>query len=150
MPLRLAVLLSHPIPHFAPWHREAAGREGVDLRVFFCCDWGLKSYVDPQFQITIQWDIPLLARYDHESRPLARSPRRLRFWEVDNPTVGEALDRFDPEVVQVFGYAHRTNWRVSRWTQRRGRPLLLYSDSNGKAIPALWKRTVKRVVVGRF
>src|SRR5688572_3595472 len=103
MTLRLAVLISHPIQSFAPWHREVARLGSVDLRVFFCCDWGLEGYTDPGFGTRVQWDIPLVEGYEHEFLSIRRSPRRLRFWEVDNPEVGRALERFDPHVVQVFG-----------------------------------------------
>src|SRR5215813_4301465 len=108
MSIRLAVVVSHPIQHFAPWHREIARLEGVDLRVLFCCDWGVNEYRDPEFQIDVKWDIPLLEGYEHEFLPVKRRPERLSFWEVDNPTVGAVLDRFTPDVVQVFGYARRT------------------------------------------
>ncbi len=36
MPIRLAIIVSHPIPHFAPWHRELARISDIDLKVFFC------------------------------------------------------------------------------------------------------------------
>lgn len=148
--LRLAVVVSHPIPHFAPWHREIAGLDGVDLRVFFCCDWGVNEYLDPEFQINLKWDIPLLEGYDHEFLPMKRRPERLSFWEVDNPDVGDVLDRFAPDVVQVFGYARRTNWRAVAWAARRNVPVLLYSDSNARTDATRWRRAIKRVVVGRF
>ena len=150
MALKLAVVTSHPIQHFAPWHREIARLGGVDLRVFFCCDWGVNEYLDPEFQIKIKWDIPLLEGYEHEFLPMPRRPERLSFWEVDNPTVGAALDRFAPDVVQVFGYARRTNWRTVGWAKRRSVPVLLYSDSNVKTDVSLWRRAAKRVVVRRF
>jgi glycosyltransferase involved in cell wall biosynthesis len=150
MSLRLAVVVSHPIQYFAPWHREAARIAGLDLRVFFCCDWGLEAYTDPGFGAELKWDVPLLEGYEHEFLPIARRPRELGFWEVDNPTVGAALDRFDPDVVQVFGYARRTNWRVARWARLRRRPLLLYSDSNASAHRSVWRRAAKYSVVRWF
>ena len=150
MTLRLAVILSHPITNFSPWHREVAKLKDIDLRVFFCCDWGLNGYADPQFQTNVQWDIPLLDGYAHEFLPIARRPERLRFWEVDNPQVAEALDRFDPDVVQVFGYAHRTNWRAARWAHERRKPLLLFSDSSVNTQPTWWKQTAKQIIVRKF
>ncbi len=150
MSLRLAVLVSHPIQHFAPWHRELARLGEIDLKVFFCCDWGVSSYLDPQFKTEVKWDIPLLEGYAHEFLPIARRPQHLTFWEVDNPSVSAALDRFDPDLVKVFGYAHLTNWRAARWAHRNRRPILLYSDSSVKSVPSWWKRYVKDAVVRRF
>jgi glycosyltransferase involved in cell wall biosynthesis len=148
--LRLAVVVSHPIQYFAPWHREVARLGEVDLRVFFCCDWGLEDYMDPGFGETVKWDIPLLEGYEHEFLPITRRPKTLGFWEVDNPAVGEALDKFWPDVVQVFGYARRTNWRVASWARRRARPLMIYSDSNASAARSIVRRGLKYPVVRRF
>lgn len=150
MSLKLAIIVSHPIQHFAPWHREVAKFPNIDLRVYFCCDWGLESYVDPEFQIPVAWDIPLTEGYEHEFLPIARRPERLGFLQVDNPSVGAALDRFKPDVVKVFGYAHRTNWRVARWARRKQKPLMIYSDSNVRSQPPWWKRGVKEAIVRYF
>jgi glycosyltransferase involved in cell wall biosynthesis len=149
-PIRLAVAVSHPIQHFAPWHREIAKIEDVDLRVFFFCDWGVASYLDPEFGVPICWDIPLLEGYPSEFLPTARRPRHLSFWQLDNPSVEKALERFSPDVVQVFGYAHRTNWRISSWASRQRKPLLLFSDSNVRAAKPVWKRLLKAVAVRNF
>ncbi|MCK6478932.1 MAG: glycosyltransferase [Planctomycetes bacterium] len=147
---RLAVVVSHPIQYFAPWYRAVARAGVLDQRVFFCCDWGTEGYRDPGFGIEVKWDIPLTEGYDHEFLPIARRPVRLRFREVDNPAVGEALDRFRPDVVLVYGYAHRTQWRAASWAKRRGVPVLLYSDSHGGVRPGPLKRALKALVVGRF
>jgi glycosyltransferase involved in cell wall biosynthesis len=150
MTLRLAVIVSHPIQYFAPWHREVARLKTIDLRVYFCCDWGLNGYTDPQFQTSVKWDIPLLEGYEHEFLAIAGRPERLSFWEVDNPQVARALDRFDPDVLQVFGYAHRTNWRAARWAHDRRKPLMLFSDSNARARSAWWKKAAKQIIVRQF
>jgi glycosyltransferase involved in cell wall biosynthesis len=150
MTTRLAIVVSHPIPHFAPWHREVAKIKGVELLVFFCCDWGTESYFDHDFGSKIKWDIPLLDGYPNLFLPIKHRPRKLSYRQIDNPTVGEALDRFNPDVVKVFGYAYRTNWRAAEWTTRRRKLLLLYSDSNGRANASGLKQILKQAVVNRF
>ncbi len=150
MPIRLAIIVSHPIPHFAPWHRELARISDIDLKVFFCCDLGLNPYVDPQFKAEFKWDIPLVNGYAHEFLPITSRPKRCGFWEIDNRSVGAALDRFNPDVVKIFGYAYRTNWRAARWARQRRRPLMLYSDSNGRTVTPWWKRSIKDSLVQQF
>ena len=147
--LRIAVIASHPIPHFTPWYREVHRAGVLDLRVFFCCNWGVTIQRDPHFGVPFQWDVPLLDGYPHEFLPIARTPERVGFWQIDNPAVGKALDRFNPDVVQVYGYARRTNWRVLNWANRRAVPVLLYSDSASFDRASL-KSLVKRAVVGYF
>lgn len=144
------MVLSHPIPNFAAWHRAVAEAGEIDVKVFFCCDWGTAEYVDPQFGRAVRWDVPLLEGYAYEMLPIRRRPERLSFREVDNPGVGGALDRFAPDAVQVFGYAHRTHWRAVAWARRRRKPVLLFSDSNVRQEPTGWKLLAKRLVVGSF
>ncbi len=150
MSLRLAVIVSHPIQHFAPWHREVSRCGEIEQHVLFCCDWGVEEYDDPGFGTSVKWDVPLTVGYAYEFLPIARRPKRLSFLQVDNPAVGRFLSRIDPHVLQVYGYAYRTNWRAVAWARRRGRPVLLYADSNVKAEVAPWKRLVKDRMVSHF
>lgn len=150
MASRFAVVVSHPIQHFAPWHRELARRSDVDLHVMFCCDWGVEEYTDPEFGASFKWDVPLLEGYSHEFLPIAKRPQTLGFRSIDNPGVNEALDRFQPDVLQVFGYVYRTNWRAVAWARRRRVPVLLYSDSNIRRAVPWYKRAVKDTVVRSF
>ncbi len=149
-PLRLAIVVSHPIQHFAPWHRKLAALPGIDLKVFFCRDWGANAYFDPAFGIEIKWDLPLLDGYEFEFLPLRSKARQSGFWGVDNPTVASALQAFKPDVVQLFGYSHRTMWRARKWCNDNDVPVLLYSDSNASEPRPLWKRVAKSLVVKRF
>jgi glycosyltransferase involved in cell wall biosynthesis len=151
MSVRLAILASHPIQHFAPWHRELAKLGDIDLKVIFYSRMGTsEAYFDPHFQTNVKWDVPLLDGYDCEFLPSSRNVQKLGFWEVDNPDVVEALDRFNPDVVKVFGYASRSNWRVASWARQHRKPLLIYSDTNiGKPVK-WWKRGIRRVAVSSF
>ena len=146
---RLAILVSHPIQYFAPWHREAAKLPSFDLRVFFFSRWGISGAVDPGFGKPLIWDVPLLEGYEHEFLPMKEELSEMDFGRIDNPSVAEALDRFNPDVVNVYGYAQRTNWRAARWAKSRRKPLLIYSDSNIR-LQSLFRRILKYPVVGRF
>lgn len=146
----LALVVTHPIQHFAPLYREVAAAGEIALRVFFCCDWGVKAYFDALYGREVEWDVPLLEGYEHEFLPIRRRPRRISFFEVDNPSVGERLAAFAPDVLLVHGYGCRTMWRATGWAAARGVPALLSSDSHAGAPVAGWKRPLKALFVGRF
>jgi glycosyltransferase involved in cell wall biosynthesis len=150
MTVRIAAVASHPIQYYSPLYREMARTEGIALQVLYCCDWGLESYVDPGFNAPVKWDIPLVEGFDHVFLPIRSRPERLGFWEVDNPTVGEALSAFDADVVIISGYAKRTNWRAVAWARRRGRVVIMTSDSNLKGHRSWTRRVVKELVVRQF
>jgi glycosyltransferase involved in cell wall biosynthesis len=145
--IRIAIVTSHPIQYFTPYYRELAAMRGIALKVFFCCDMGAKTYFDKDFKTQVKWDIPLLEGYDSEFLDSPKPITEAGFFAMDNPGVGLALERFGPEVVEVNGYAHRTIWRTMKWCNDNQVPVILYSDSNGTAKRAFWKRAAKAIVV---
>lgn len=146
---RLAVVISHPIQHFAPLFRALTKRPEIELRVFYCCDWGVQAYEDKDFGATIQWNIPLLQGYDSEFLPIRRRPRKLGFFDIDNPAVNARLSEFGPDAVWVHGYGHRTSWRVLRWAQRRAR-VLYFGDSELLSRRGRLATIIKRLLLPRF
>ena len=124
-PKRLAVVISHPIQHFAPVFARLATSAEIDLKVFYCCDWGVREYVDPGFGKRIAWDIPLLDGYESEFLPILRRPRSISFFEVDNPQVAERLADFAPDAIWIHGYGLRTSWRALRWARKNSSVLVL-------------------------
>ena len=149
---RVAVINTHPIQHFAPLWAEIARRGEVSLKVLYCSDWGVKEYKDPGFDRTFRWDVDLLSGYDYELLPIKKRPSAMSFLEVDNPEVGEALARFQPDALVLFGYTTLTNWRALAWARgssRRTR-VLVFSDSELKHARPLLSRAAKEIVVRAF
>ena len=147
---RFAVVISHPIQHFAPLFRELAARNEIDLRVFYCCDWGVNSYRDPGFGQSFQWDVPLLEGYDSEFLPIRTRPETLSFFAVDNPAVSQRLAEFKPDAVWIHGYSHRTSWRAYLWARRCGKRILYFGDSELLAPRGLISRALKSFVLPLF
>ncbi len=150
MPVRVAVINSHPTQHFSPLWREVARREEVQLKVFYCSDWGVNEYADPDFALTFKWDVDLLSGYDSEFLPIRGRPKKLGFWETYNPSIGTALSKFGADVVVLFGYAHLTNWRALVWARRHRRRVVIFGDSELKHGRSFWRRMVKELVVRGF
>ena len=147
---RLAVVISHPIQHFAPLFRDLAKQQGIELRVFYCCDWGVNDYRDPDFGKTFKWDIPLLDGYESEFLHIAKRPTDLSFFAIDNPTVASRLSEYQPDAVWIHGYGHRTSWRAYRWACRNRKQILYFGDSELLAPRSLKSRLLKRAVLPRF
>jgi glycosyltransferase involved in cell wall biosynthesis len=147
---RLAVVISHPIQHFAPLFRDLARQPGLELRVFYCCDWGIRDYADPGFGRTLKWDVPLLDGYESEFLPIAKRPVDLSYRAIDNPAVNARLTQFQPDAVWVHGYGHRTSWRTLKWANKNRRRVLYFGDSELLA-PRGWKsRLLKRLILPKF
>jgi glycosyltransferase involved in cell wall biosynthesis len=63
----------------------------------------------------------------------------------------EALDKDQPDAVCIVGYARPESMAAARWANRRGRPAVLFSESQAIDRPRVWwKELVKRGRICRF
>jgi glycosyltransferase involved in cell wall biosynthesis len=148
--MRVAVINTHPIQHFAPLWREIAKSKEVELRVLYCTDWGVSEYRDPDFGIAFKWDVDLLSAYDSEFLPIRARPKTLSFWETDNPKVWDALSAFSADVVVIFGYSHMTNLRAIAWAKLHRARVLVFCDSELRHRRPFWVRLAKQFAVRLF
>ncbi len=147
---KLAVVISHPIQHFAPLFREITRRSEIDLKVFYCCDWGISEYRDPGFGNVFKWDIPLLEGYASEFLPIKKRPKDLGFFSIDNPDIPSILEAYMPDAVWIHGYSQRSSWRAYRWAKKWSRKVLYFGDSELLG-PRNWKsRCFKRMILPWF
>ncbi len=146
IPMRIAYVTSHPIQYQAPLFRRLAGTDGVELRVFFGSDQGLKPYRDVDFNREVRWDIPLTDGFAHEfDRNLSPRPGSEAFFGLVNPMMVPRLLLWKPDVVIVHGYAHWTQQAVMPACRAAGIPVLLRGESNLLASRDAWKRVAKVV-----
>lgn len=148
MTIRLAAVISHPIQHYVPLFRRLAKCPDLNVKVFYCCDWGVRDYHDPGFNCNFSWDVSLLDGYEHEFLPNGRRPRSMSFWEVDNPLVNQYLDKFRPHLVYLHGYGHRTCWRAANWA--RGRAALLHFGDSELVHSRSWGRRLLKQAILRW
>jgi len=146
--LKIAILTTHPIQYQAPLYRALAARGDVEIKVFFCWDFGVKETVDPGFGRTIRWDIPLLDGYEHEFLPnLARRPGTNHFFGIVNPTAPARIASFRPDVVVVHNYVHLTENEVMAAARLFRVPVLLRGESNLLPKRSLRTRALKRLLL---
>ncbi len=148
MPFRLAYLVSHPIQYQVPLLRRLAAHPDVDLTVYYMDDAGARQYRDPEFGVTVQWDLPLLDGYSWRVLPnRSPIPRADHFLRYLQPSVIRALRRGRYDAVVVHGYAHATEWLAFLGAWLSGTPLLLRGESTHLG-RRRWARAVKRLVLG--
>lgn len=102
-PIRLTIVVSHPIQYFVPVYRELAKEPSILLTVLFASRVGVEAYYDPGFGQQVQWDIPMTDGY----HSVFLSPRRKTGglqWRI----ISELM-RHRPDVVLFHGYNQPTN-----------------------------------------
>lgn len=127
--IRLAYLVTHPIQYQAPLLRRIAAEPGIDLTVFFCSDFSLKSYLDPCFGKMIAWDIPLTGGYRHEILPALGRRDHLSFWRPFNYGLARRLRRENFDVLWVHGYNRWFHWLAMAWAKIRGLKVLVRDEA---------------------
>lgn len=127
--IRLAYLVTHPIQYQAPLLRRIAAEPGIDLTVFFCSDFSLKSYFDPCFKQSIAWDVPLIGGYRHEILPALGNRNRLTFWRPFNYGLAGRLHRANFDVLWVHGYNRWFHWLAMAWAKIRGLKVLVRDEA---------------------
>lgn len=152
--VRLAVICSHPIQYYVPWFRELAAREEIVLHVFYLWDAGIKSFHDPGFDKTIDWQVDLTGGYEWTLTPnLAPRPGTDRFLGLINPGLLRDLRRFSPDAVLLFGYKYATHLGLILRTRFSRLPLIFRGDSHllgSKSRVPHAKRFALRLLFSRF
>lgn len=147
---RVAALLCHPVPYFSRFYAEASRRPGIDLRVYYATDDGVRSYWDREFDREVRWDVPLLDGYAHEFLPVRRSRSNITYLGLDCREAGARLAEFGPDAIILHGWAWAFLWRAASWGRRQGVPSMIYSDSHAGHRDSAWKRILKDPIVRRF
>ena len=130
-PLKLAIVVSHPVQYYAPWFAYLATHLQAQVRVFFLWDLGVVSRLDHGFGREVRWDIDLLSGYDFEFVPnVARYPGTHHFHGLRNPGLIDALATWNPSAILLFGYRSWSHLRVLLSRRLRRIPLLFRGDSH--------------------
>ncbi|HEY2906562.1 MAG TPA: glycosyltransferase [Vicinamibacterales bacterium] len=142
-PIRLTIVLTHPVQYYAPWFRH----------IHKCCaDLALTVIYATQpsaaqqgtgFGQDVQWDVPLLAGYESRVLRTASSSTHVgadRLFGADAPQIDQALLDSRPDVVLVMGWHSTTYFRAMRTARREGIPLMVRGDTNLLSAPRGWKR----------
>lgn len=79
-PVRLAILMTHPVQYAAPLFRRIAQEPGIDLTVLYQTDLTVREFMDPGFGRKISWDVPLLDGYRSEFLPSLGTTDRIDLW----------------------------------------------------------------------
>src|SRR6185312_4279676 len=141
-PLKIALVVSHPIQHFCPQYVSFAENEQIEFKVFFASTLGLKKYRDPGFKKEISWDNLNLDQFQHE---FLNGEQVLKVDKnIDAITLNESLDQFSPQLIIGYGYFQRLQRRAKTWANKNKIPLAYISDSELRQPRNKLKEFIKR------
>jgi glycosyltransferase involved in cell wall biosynthesis len=146
--LRVQAIAQQPAQYQAPLFRRMAGRDDMELQVAYCTLRGAEAAHDPEFGVTVQWDVPLLDGYSWVQVP-NRGSGGESFWGLRNSGLWRMIrDGHFDAVLCYVSYRRATFWiaRVAAWLS--GAAFLFGTDTTtlNPLDGRMWKRSVKRVM----
>jgi glycosyltransferase involved in cell wall biosynthesis len=130
-PIRLAVIVSHPIQYYVPIYRWLAKQDDIEVKVFFTWHEGASEEFDRGFKKPFKWDIPLTQDYNFELAPnVSREPGTHHFKGLQNPDLVSRVEAWRPDAVHLTGYAYASHMKALWTLSRRGIPVLFRGDSH--------------------
>lgn len=133
--LRLAYLVTHPIPYQAPLLRMVAREPDIDFHAFFGTDFTTRPFVAGDFKQTIDWDVPLLEGYKSttlarlDPQPPAGIIEPLTLWRPFSTGFARELDKGKFDALWIHGYAHVSHWLAILSAKKRGMKVLLRDEA---------------------
>lgn len=144
---RVLVIASHPVQYHGQLFRLTAASAPYDLHVAYCSLGGAEARHDPEFQATVQWDVPLLDGYVWTHVPNSGSGGET-FFGLFNPGLWKLIrtGSFDA-VISFVSYVRATFWIACLAAKSCGSAFLFGCDQ-GSLAPRdgqRWKACVKRL-----
>ena len=144
-PIRLTVVMTHPVQYAAPWFRHIAARcPEIDLTVLYAIE-PTAAQQGVGFATEFLWDVPLTDGYRCRVVRPARPGDTIgseSFWGLNVPEIGGAVRESEPDVVLLPGW-HSITLLRALWACRRDRiPVLYRGDSHLATAPSGWRRPV--------
>ena len=144
-PIRLTVVLTHPIQYYAPWFRHiVAHAPDLALTVVHATE-PTPEQQGVGFDRAFTWDVPLTDGYPSVTVRPPQSGDRIdsgHFFGLDVPEIGEAVARTQPDVVLITGWYSVTLVRALYACRRLGVPVLYRGDSHLLSGPRGWRRPI--------
>jgi len=150
-PVRLTVVLTHPIQYYAPWfrHLERHAPE-IALTVVHATE-PTPEQQGVGFDRAFEWDVPLTDGYRSLTvRPPLPEDRvdSSSFTGLDVPEISRAIADTNPDVVMITGWYSITLVRALVACRRLGIPTLYRGDSHLLSGPRNWKRPLWNLKTG--
>lgn len=140
-PLRLAIIVSHPIQHFCPQYVSFARNPEVTVKVFFGSILGYKPFADQNFKEVISWGNLNLDKFPHiflnadKELPITAA--------LDATSLDEELSLFKPGFIITYGYFQKLQRHACKWAKKNSIPIAYISDSELRQKRNAFKQLLK-------
>src|ERR1017187_4008422 len=151
VPMRLAILSTHPIQYHSAWFRALAACPELDLRVYYCHRATPLEQAGAGFGVEFDWDVPLLDGYSYSFlKNVADSPGHGRFSGFDTPEIKGIIQRHECDAMLVNGWHYKSAWQAIWACWKSKVKVMVRGDSHLHTPRGIAKRAVKSFTYRRF
>lgn len=148
---KLAIIVSHPIQHFAPAYQLLGKSKSMDINVIYFSDAGSKQHFDRDFATSYKWDIDLMDGYSSFVLQSGANVTNIGFWGMSDHQLTQILHKENPDVVMLYGYSSLLIWQAWNWARRFNKKTIYFSDSTLQGFKrSWWKKIIKDIPVRMF
>ncbi len=101
---RLGIFATHPIQYQVPVWRLLSRAPGLEVRVFYFSDYGVRPVDDSEFGVNMAWDVPLLDGYPAEFLSKNPDPGRRHLFRI--PQFDRFIKKHKFDWVFINGYMY--------------------------------------------
>ncbi|WP_042699082.1 glycosyltransferase family 4 protein [Azospirillum sp. B506] len=143
-PVRVAVLITHPVHYSCALFRRVAREPGIALTVLFGNDASLRPHYDPGFATSIEWDVPMTDGFDHRIVPAWGADAIPAFWWPFYRNLRRILKEGQFDWLWIHGYNRPSHWLAMAWAWSLGIRVMIRDEAHEVSRRrGLLKRTIK-------
>lgn len=141
--------MSHPTQYHSPWFRSLARRSEIEIKVFYCWQPDAAAQGDG-FDVSFQWDLPLLDGYPHAFLKNVATRPGFNFAGCDTPEIADLIASREFDAWVINGWRVKSEWQAIRACWKHMVPMMIRGDSHLLDDRSPQKRIAKRMVLGRW
>lgn len=147
----LIILTTHPIQYQVPLWQALAKDGRVPFEVWYLSDHATRTSHDREFGTTFSWDLDMLAGYPHRFLETPADAMPGSFWKCRlKERLRDRLRASGARALWIQGWQVAGYWQAVREAKKAGVEVWLRGESNDLAPTPIWKKIIKRILIGHF
>jgi len=148
----LVILTTHPIQYQVPlWQAMARDSRRVPFEVWYFTKHATQASRDREFKKSFVWDLEMLSGYPHRFLDVDPDTTPIDFWKCRlRGSFAESFREAKAKAVWIQGWQVAGYWQAVWAARSAGTEIWLRGESNDLGPVPVWKRAIKRLVLGNF
>ncbi len=147
----LAILTTHPIQYQVPLWQALARDTDVPFEVWYLTKHATEESRDREFEKSFAWDLDMLSGYPYRFLDVDPGATPNNFWKCRvRESLAERIRERNVKALWIQGWQVAAYWQAVWAARKLGIEVWLRGESNDLAPTPIWKRAIKRAILGQL